>query len=192
MALKDFPDYIDESVRRIGSGSVYGLRKEYCPTPKEMNAMNPILPNLFSVKGEMERQGLGTHLLIKYILECAASFNVARQMSPMQMENLAADLMDEYPEDPLTMFRMFFVQVRRGRFGEDFNRLDGPTFFRWYKQFRSDTIDIIGNDFRKKPDLALPAYDSTKSDMSAAEQDERYERLLKHFAVNQSKRDSHD
>ena len=153
--------------------------------------MKPPLPLIFEPDNESRpRQGLGTYLLVKYILECAASFNVARQMSPMQMENLAADLTDEYPEDPLSMFRMFFVQVRRGRFGEDFNRLDGPTFFRWYKQFRSDTIDLVGRDLRKEPDLALPAYDNTKSDLSAAEMEQRYEQLLKHITINKPKQDA--
>ena len=81
---------------------------------------------------------------------------------------------------------MFFTKAKRGYFGDDFNRIDAPTFFKWYRTFRNDIIGYIGNEFRSDPDI--PDEDKLKLEennpIGKDEAEKRFEMLIKKLQIN--------
>lgn len=102
---------------------------------------------------------------------------------------LANELIDEFPEDPLSVLKLFFVKAKRGYFGDDFNRIDAPTFFKWYREFRKEVIDQIGGEFRSEPDISEEDKMSLKKDVPVSKEDaeKRFEMLLKKLQCNGTK-----
>lgn len=170
--------------------SPYAIRDSYCPTPKELNAIEINLPLIFERNDDgssvYERQKLGIYMLTRIIVDCLSSFNISRMMSENQIIMLAGELIDEFPDDPLSVYKMFFTKAKRGYFGDDFNRIDAPTFFKWYRAFRNDIIGYIGNEFRSEPDI--PNEDKLKLEennpIGKEEAEKRFEMLIKKLQIN--------
>lgn len=97
---------------------------------------------------------LGESVVIKAItgllLMTADYLNVRKDFTEIQAIQVATLFIDEYGTDSLEDLALCLKRAKVGRYGTDYNRLDGQTIFLWFKQYLEEKWDEKENQIQQQ------------------------------------------
>ena len=100
-------------------------------------AMSGAYPTLATVRKYQEEQ-TALDAIVEIISFAAALVNTERNLTPMQVEYIAAEIMEQYFYLTLGDIRFLMKQGIAGKYGEIYGRLDVPVVMGWVEKYADD------------------------------------------------------
>jgi hypothetical protein len=89
-------------------------------------------------------------VLFRYFL---ANLNISNSMNEDQIISMVSLMINAYPAETFEDFVMFIKQVKLGRFGPVYNRIDSPTVSNWFIEYlkqKQDHMDVCRAEDKSK------------------------------------------
>lgn len=106
--------------------------------------LNGGYPTLNKIKTELgEETVLG--FLKLHILDLRVFLNIGKSMTDAQTEQTALLILDEFPVLTIADIKLFFTKIKKGHYGQIYDRLDGQLLLIWiakYFEERCDTAEL--------------------------------------------------
>lgn len=108
------------------------------------DVLNGGYPTLNKIKTELgEETVLG--FLKLHILDLRVFLNIGKSMTDAQTEQTALLILDEFPVLTIADIKLFFTKIKKGHYGQIYDRLDGQLLLIWiakYFEERCDTAEL--------------------------------------------------
>lgn len=129
---------------------------------------NAKYPTLGIIKSELgESTVLG--FLKLHIIDLRVFLNIGKSMSDSQTEQTAMLILDEFPALTVADIKLFFTKIKKGHYGQIYDRLDGQLILIWLKKYfeeRCDTAELdtqTKSQEHKKQSTSILSRDEVKS-----------------------------
>lgn len=115
-------------------------------------------PSLNKIKNELgEDTVLG--FLKLHILDLRVFLNIGKTMSDTQTEQTAMLLFDEFPSLTVADIKLFFNKIKKGHYGQIYDRLDGQLILIWLAKYYNERLEDAENkSIRKHEELKKQKY----------------------------------
>lgn len=115
-------------------------------------------PSLNKIKDELgEDTVLG--FLKLHILDLRVFLNIGKTMSDTQTEQTAMLLFDEFPSLTVADIKLFFSKIKKGHYGQIYDRLDGQLILIWLAKYYNERLEDAENkSIRKHEELKKQKY----------------------------------
>jgi len=125
-------------------------------------------PSLNKIKNELgEDTVLG--FLKLHILDLRVFLNIGKTMTDTQTEQTALLILDEFPKLTVADIKLFFGKIKKGHYGQIYDRLDGQLILIWmakYFEERCNTAELETqkqSEEHKKQSTAILSREEVKS-----------------------------
>lgn len=109
--------------------------------PKSMtDAINSISPGL-SVYNKFSGETKTRALIVIMVGDLVRFFNVGKSMNAVQIAQTSDLIFDEYFYFNIEDFKLCFNLVKKGYFGQVYDRIDGQVILNWLRTYSNDRAD---------------------------------------------------
>ena len=132
------------------------------------DVFNGEYPTLNKIKSELGEEAVLGFLKL-HILDLRVFLNIGKTMSDAQTEQTALFILDEYPQLTIADIKLFFNKIKKGHYGQIYDRLDGQLILIWLNKYfeeRCDTAELESqtqSEEHKKQSTAILSRDEVKS-----------------------------
>ena len=125
-------------------------------------------PTLNKIKTELGEDAVLGFLKL-HILDLRVFLNIGKTMTDAQTEQTALLILDEFPKLTVADIKLFFSKIKKGHYGQIYDRLDGQLILIWiakYFEERCNTAELESqtqSEEHKKQSTAILSREEVKS-----------------------------
>ena len=119
--------------------------------------LKSLAPTLGSIKREYSEDFQIAYVSV-WIVNLNDFVNALRKMSPVQIEETATILVQEYPYLNLSDINLVFGKIKKGEFGQLFAEIDGMKILSWFEQY-------VRERMRTAADISMSQAENFKQDL---------------------------
>lgn len=82
-------------------------------------------------------------IIVIFLSDLVNTFNVSRPMTPQQIGDLAAEMTTDLWWVRLEELLAFFHAVKRGRYGDVYERIDAPTIWKCWEKYLDHRTEVV-------------------------------------------------